>query len=108
MTVTPEDLEASRAAQRDMFAALKARKDALEEALKKRTEELKALCLKEGELTGELPAETPLAPGEPIPQVRRRVGTEYSLSPKIVNRDQATQVGITSIFIIDVVCSPQK
>ena len=30
-----------------MLEALKARKDALEDALKKRTEQLKALCLKE-------------------------------------------------------------
>ena len=44
------------------------------------------------EVTGELPAETPLSPGEPVPQVRRRVGTSFCLSPKIINRDSPTQV----------------
>ena len=47
-SVTPEELEASQAAKRDMYAALKARKEALEEAVKKKTEELKLLCIKEG------------------------------------------------------------
>ena len=46
--MTPEELEASQAAKRDMYAALKARKEALEEAVKKKTEELKLLCIKEG------------------------------------------------------------
>ena len=45
--VGPPELEETRAAQRDMYAALKARKEALEEALRKKTEELKALCLNE-------------------------------------------------------------
>ena len=34
--------------QREMFAALKARREGLEEILRKRTEELKLLCIKEG------------------------------------------------------------
>ena len=34
--------------QREMCTALKARREALEEILKKRTEELKLLCIKEG------------------------------------------------------------
>ena len=44
------------------------------------------------EYTGALPPEIPLVPGEPVPQVRKRVGTEFSLSPKFINRDQATEV----------------
>lgn len=35
-------------AERDMYQALKARKEALEDALRKKTEELKMLCLQEG------------------------------------------------------------
>ncbi|XP_052279634.1 FERM domain-containing protein 4A-like isoform X3 [Dreissena polymorpha] len=70
--------------QREMYLALKARREQLEEALKKRTEELKMLCIKEGELTGVLPAETPLGPGEVPPQIRRRVGTAFSLSTYMV------------------------
>ena len=34
--------------QREMCSALKARKEALEDILRKRTEELKLLCIKEG------------------------------------------------------------
>jgi len=83
-----DDLEATRTAQRDMYAALKARKEVLEEALRKKTEELKAICIKEGELTGELPQEIPLNPGEPLPQIRRRVGTAFSLSPDIIKNTE--------------------
>jgi len=45
----------------------------LEIALKKRINEFRELCLKEGELTGHLPVDYPLQPREPIPQVRRRM-----------------------------------
>ena len=91
--VTQEDIEESRQAQREMYSALKARKLALEEVLHKKTEELKSLCLKEAELTGELPMETPLTPGEPLPQIRRRVGTAFTLSPNIIFKDKETEVG---------------
>lgn len=37
--------------QREMYTALKGRREALEEILKKRTEELKLLCIKEGVCT---------------------------------------------------------
>lgn len=40
--------EESKAATIEMLTALQSRKDALQEALKKKTEELKSLCLKEG------------------------------------------------------------
>jgi hypothetical protein len=47
-SVPPEEAAEYAAAKREMYQALKARKAALEEALKKKTEELKALCLQEG------------------------------------------------------------
>lgn len=53
----------------------------LEAALKKRVTEFRELCLKEGELTGHLPADYPLQPREPIPQVRRRVTSASSIMP---------------------------
>ena len=39
--------EESKAATIEMLTALQSRKDALQESLKKKTDELKALCLKE-------------------------------------------------------------
>ncbi|XP_055936030.1 uncharacterized protein LOC129965838 isoform X2 [Argiope bruennichi] len=75
--------EESKAATIEMLSALQSRKDALQDALKKKTEELKALCLKEGEITGELPPETPFQPGEAQPQVRRRIGTSFTISDKV-------------------------
>ncbi|CAH1784307.1 unnamed protein product, partial [Owenia fusiformis] len=85
-----EESETTKAAQRDMYAALKARKEALEEALRKKTEELKLLCIKEGEITGKLPKETPLNPEDPVPVIRRRIGTAFTLSPKYINSDKNT------------------
>ncbi|KAG8199269.1 hypothetical protein JTE90_003692 [Oedothorax gibbosus] len=58
----------------EMFEALKARKEALEKVLHKKYEELKKICVREGELTGALPPEMPLSPGEQIPVVRRVAG----------------------------------
>ncbi|OWK03159.1 hypothetical protein Celaphus_00007512, partial [Cervus elaphus hippelaphus] len=76
-----------------MLAALKSRQEALEETLRQRLEELKKLCLREAvstpasscalicarELTGKLPVEYPLDPGEEPPIVRRRIGTAFKL-----------------------------
>ena len=39
-----------------------------------------------GELTGELPPEIPLDPGEPVPTIRKRVGTEFALSEALLQR----------------------
>jgi len=75
-------------AERDMYAALKARKEALEEALRRRKEDLRKLCLQEGELTGSLPRDMPLEPGEQAPVFRRRVGTAFSLNVKDDGPDQ--------------------
>ena len=45
--VTVEQSDSLKA-ERDMYAALVARREALQEALRKKTEELKAICLQEG------------------------------------------------------------
>ncbi|XP_022302441.2 FERM domain-containing protein 4B-like isoform X7 [Crassostrea virginica] len=70
-------------AQREMYTALKARKEALEEAVNKKLEELKQLCIQEGELTGCLPLDYPQQPGQPLPTIRKRVGTAFSLASKV-------------------------
>lgn len=75
----------------------------LEFSLKKRITELRELCLKEAELTGDLPIDYPLQPREPIPQVRRRAqqlkqhsqqSQSQTQQPQIQNQTQANQVNI--------------
>ncbi|XP_060698596.1 FERM domain-containing protein 4A isoform X5 [Hemiscyllium ocellatum] len=74
-----QESDSSQSAKKDMLAALKSRQDALEDTLRVRLEELKKLCLREAELTGKLPKEYPLDPGEEPPTVRRRIGTSFKL-----------------------------
>ncbi|XP_054158811.1 probable serine/threonine-protein kinase DDB_G0282963 [Oppia nitens] len=90
---TLDNLETNkRNQQKQMFDALKIRKEALEEAMNKKLKELKELCLKEGELTGELPPETPLNANEPIPVIRRRVGTGFTLNnSKLIGKPKTKQ-----------------
>ncbi|XP_029658567.1 uncharacterized protein LOC115232686 isoform X2 [Octopus sinensis] len=73
--------------KKEMYQALKDRRDALIETLKKKNEEFKQLCIQEGELIGHLPKDTPMAPGEQPPTIRRRVRTAFSLSSKLVPKD---------------------
>ncbi|XP_076030690.1 uncharacterized protein LOC143018952 isoform X2 [Oratosquilla oratoria] len=81
-----ESSESMHQARKEMYIALQARKDALEEKLKDKTEELRLLCLREGELTGALPAEYPTMPGEPPPTIRKRVGTAFTLNENLINK----------------------
>lgn len=80
-------IEEAKRLKSEMLAALKARREALELKLKEKNELLKELCIKEGELTGELPPEIPLNPGEPLPTIRKRVGTEFKLSEDLLKHD---------------------
>lgn len=68
-----------------MVATLQSRKDALEAKIIEKTAELKRLCLQEADLTGVVPPETPLDPGEPPPTVRRRIGTSFSFPQSLIN-----------------------
>ena len=74
-----EQIEEAKRLKVEMLAALKARREALEAKLKEKNALLKELCIKEGELTGELPPEIPLNPGEPVPTIRKRVGKLFFL-----------------------------
>lgn len=69
----------------EMVATLQSRRDALEAKIAEKTAELKRLCLQEADLTGVLPLETPLEPGEPPPTIRRRVGTSFSFPQNLIN-----------------------
>ncbi|CAF96928.1 unnamed protein product [Tetraodon nigroviridis] len=73
------DSEVSEEQKKEKVAELKKKEKDLQDKLAKKLEELKKICLREAELTGELPKEYPLAPGEKAPQVRRRVGTAFKL-----------------------------
>ncbi|XP_044839374.1 FERM domain-containing protein 4A isoform X1 [Mauremys mutica] len=81
-----QESDSSQSAKKDMVAALKSRQEALEETLRLRLEELKKLCLREAELTGKLPREYPLDPGEEPPIVRRRIGTAFKLDEQKILR----------------------
>ncbi|XP_038066838.1 FERM domain-containing protein 4A-like isoform X3 [Patiria miniata] len=73
------------AARKDLVEALKARKVVLHDTLQEKLDNLRQLCLKEAELTGELPIEYPRIPGEPLPRPKTRVTTAFTLSDKIIN-----------------------
>ncbi|XP_037281596.2 uncharacterized protein LOC119174679 isoform X4 [Rhipicephalus microplus] len=96
-TDQPQVNEEAERAKQEMLTALKARKEALEEALRKKIEELKSVCLKEGEVTGELPPEMPLAPGEPPPQVRRRIGTAFILDDQLLSSAKSKEETLSSL-----------
>lgn len=78
--------ESLHAARMEMLSALQQKLEGLQEKLDEKTEELKLLCLREGELTGELPPEYPLKPGEPPPVVRKRVGTSFLLDETLISK----------------------
>ncbi|XP_048862141.1 FERM domain-containing protein 4A isoform X3 [Brienomyrus brachyistius] len=88
-----QESDSSQTAKKDMLAALKARQEALEETLRQRLEELKSICIREAELTGKLPKEYPLDPGEQPPTVRRKIGTAFKLDEqKIVPKGEEEEL----------------
>ncbi|XP_018325652.1 uncharacterized protein LOC108737338 isoform X2 [Agrilus planipennis] len=81
------------------LAALQERKQVLEETLAKKNLELRELCIKEAELTGIIPSEIPLEPGESPPTLRRRVGTSFQLSQNLVNNLNTEDDSIASVEV---------
>lgn len=82
-----------------MVASLQSRKEALESKLREKNEELKALCIQEAELTGVLPPETPIEPGESPPSFRRRVGTAFTYPENLINKLKSKEVSIYLNFL---------
>lgn len=72
---------------KELTQAVRKQQRALEERLEACLEELRRLCLREAELTGTLPSEYPLKPGETAPKVRRRIGAAYKLDEQALHRE---------------------
>ncbi|XP_023664471.2 FERM domain-containing protein 4B-like [Paramormyrops kingsleyae] len=69
------------------ISALRRKEKEIKENLSQKLEELKGICLREAELTGRLPEEFPLSPGETAPTVRHRVGAMFKLNDIPLNGD---------------------
>ncbi|KAJ1346189.1 hypothetical protein KIN20_000915 [Parelaphostrongylus tenuis] len=82
--------------QRDieLYKILRGKKAELEELLRTRLSELRLICMKEGEITGEMPEEinTTLRPGEEMPKLKKRVGTSFSIPEEILKSDKADKI----------------
>ncbi|XP_023194989.1 innate immunity activator protein-like isoform X1 [Xiphophorus maculatus] len=68
--------------------ALKLKHQSLEERLELCLLELRKLCIREAELTGSIPSDFPLLPGEKPPRVRRRIGASFKLDEGLIRQDQ--------------------
>ncbi|KAK3724933.1 hypothetical protein QZH41_005690 [Actinostola sp. cb2023] len=82
-----ENTIASKAAEREMAISLSARKEALMEKLKEKTEELWQLCIQEAGLIGYYPSDTPFVVGKTLPPIRKRVGTAFEFSDLVISGD---------------------
>ncbi|XP_006892153.1 PREDICTED: uncharacterized protein C1orf106 homolog [Elephantulus edwardii] len=82
-----KELAHKELAHKELTNAVRKQQQALEERLEACLEELRRLCLREAELTGTLPAEYPLKPGEKPPKVRRRIGAAYKLDERALHRE---------------------
>uniref|UniRef100_A0A1I7YKQ3 FERM domain-containing protein n=1 Tax=Steinernema glaseri TaxID=37863 RepID=A0A1I7YKQ3_9BILA len=76
----------------EKYKALKAKKDELEDKLLEKLDELRSVCIHEGEITGEMPKEIyrTLVPGEPEPKLKRRIGTAFKISPELLSQCSKT------------------
>lgn len=72
---------------------LRKRREALQEKLVQKHSELKTLCIEEAEITGILPPEIPLEPGESPPTFYRKVSSTIFLHPqKSLNKLKTTDI----------------
>ncbi|XP_042320098.1 innate immunity activator protein [Sceloporus undulatus] len=82
--IVQSGLDSPMAPMKDLTQAMRKQQKALEEKLEACVQELRRLCLREAELTGLLPSEYPLKPGEKLPNVRRRIGAAFRLDEKAI------------------------
>ncbi|XP_041634177.1 innate immunity activator b [Cheilinus undulatus] len=64
--------------------AMKLKQQDLKDRLEICILELKKLCIREAELTGQLSDDYPLLPGEKLPQIRRRIGAAFKLDEQSI------------------------
>lgn len=108
---------ASNNSNTERIPVLQERKEHLEETLAKRKQELRQLCIQvptylldnlstlmeiwrmfqEAELTGVMPTELPLEPGESPPLFRRRVGTTFQLPQNLINNLSNEDESVSSL-----------
>uniref|UniRef100_A0A0N5A8T7 DUF3338 domain-containing protein n=1 Tax=Syphacia muris TaxID=451379 RepID=A0A0N5A8T7_9BILA len=88
LTINMEKSEEERKKDLELYKELKLRKNKLEEKLLEKLEELREVCIKEAEITGEMPKEIykTLMPGEAEPKVKRRIGTSFTLSEDVFKK----------------------
>ncbi|XP_047126339.1 FERM domain-containing protein 4A isoform X1 [Hydra vulgaris] len=70
-------------AEKDLYYALKARKEFLQELLIEKRELLNELCLREADLTGQLPSDLPESPTHPGMPMRRKMGTSFQFDESL-------------------------
>ncbi|XP_056380564.1 FERM domain-containing protein 4B isoform X3 [Hyla sarda] len=86
------DSEVSEEQKAEKIQELKKKEKDLQDVLLKKIEELKKICMREAELTGKLPNEYPLNPGEKPPNVRRRMGTTFKLDNNILHCEEESDL----------------
>ncbi|XP_077132254.1 FERM domain-containing protein 4B isoform X1 [Ranitomeya variabilis] len=86
------DSEVSEEQKAEKIQELKKKEKDLQEVLLKKIEELKKICMREAELTGKLPTEYPLNPGEKPPNVRRRMGATFKLDDNILHSEEESDL----------------
>ncbi|XP_069684685.1 uncharacterized protein sstn isoform X2 [Periplaneta americana] len=102
-----EGREQGRGSVNDMVATLQARREELEAKLHDKNRELKLLCIQEAELTGVLPPETPLEPGEFPPVFRRRVGTAFTYPENLINNNKLKSKEEETLAALELECKIQ-
>lgn len=70
---------------------LRQRREALQEKLAQKNDELRNVCVEEAEITGVLPPEIPLEPGESLPTFHRKTSTAL-IYPQKLNKLKTTDV----------------
>ncbi|XP_075051692.1 innate immunity activator protein isoform X2 [Mixophyes fleayi] len=78
---------------KELTQAVRIQQRTLERKLQSCLDELRQICLHEAELTGVLPKEFPLLPGETPPKVRRRDGALFKLDERTINYSGEDLVG---------------